>query len=569
MKGVINNMKKTLLGLFTTLMIVGACASCGNNESITNSGMNDGQLGFVDDKYDKDGKLIISFFGIDLDTLQSPTEETTRIINYIQDRFGVSFKYLTSTTSGWQSVLNQYIGAGDVPDIFFHDHQEPAYSSWRSDDNRYLFNFSTYLDDYPHLKEAFKRFPEKEMKAYLGGDYYSYPIVMNDLTDQDKINEHALYYRRDWYTSLVNKGYQPTSGRSLVDPEDESFNYLNFYDLCEGFTKGDPDNNGKDDTYAYAMTKDGGVYWWYPLLSMFNVIWDGWHFNETSNRYEPDCISEEMKEAIWYIADMFDKGFINQNYATTATQPVMKNEFVNGLAGMMCYNATYPMGKGILDLMVQYTSSDLALGDVVRAMPVPTNNEGKKTMFGYRNAYGFRAINNDVTINKKKKIMEIMDWMLSDEGQIVLNYGLENVHYKYDANGKMISLLGKDEKTGYQKTLYDDSVAPGIYRIKGLVSWSTLIPDEMEYRDEQMQLLSAWKSDQLITSPLSYCTVDTSFATTISQLNDMIEVNFKAIVAKVNEDTRQSTWNNFVKKYGVTGSSYINAMNESAKKIYN
>lgn len=562
-------MKKSLLGLCTTLMIAGALAGCATGElSIDNSNMNSGQLGFVDDKYDKDGRLIISFFGIDLDTLQSPTEETTRIIDYIQQKFGVSFKYLTSTTSGWQNVLNQYIGAGDVPDIFFHDHQEPAYSQWRNDDNRYLFNFSTYLDEYPNLKAAFGRFPEKEMKAYLGGDYYSYPIVMNDATEEDKINEHALYYRRDWYDNLVKKNWKPSSGRSLVDPEDPSFTYLNFYDLCEGFTKGDPDNNSRDDTYAYALTKDGGVYWWYPLLSMFNVIWDGWHYNETTKLYEPDCTSDQMKEALWYIADMFDKGYINQNYATTATQAVMKNEFVNGVAGMMCYNATYPMGKGILDLMVQYATAQTPLKDIVRAMPVPTNVNGQKTMFGYRNAYGFRAINNDVTINKKRKIMEIMDWMLSDEGQTLLNYGLENVHYKYDSDGTMVSLLGIDEKTGFQKTLYDDSVAPGVYRIKGLVSWSTLIPDEMEHREEQIQLLTAWKSEELFTNPLAYCSVDTSYATTLSQLNDMIEVNFKAIVSNTTEDKRESTWSSFVKKYGVTGGSYITAMNQSAKEIF-
>lgn len=30
---------------------------------------------------------------------------------------------------------------------------------------------------------------------------------------------------------------------------------------------------------------------------------------------------------------MYDKGLINSNYATTATQAVMKNDFVNGVAG--------------------------------------------------------------------------------------------------------------------------------------------------------------------------------------------------------------------------------------------
>lgn len=563
-------MKKSILGVLSTLMILGACVGCGNTNQPGNTSDDDrdpGQQAVIPDKYDKDGKLIVSFFGIDLDSLQSQTKDTKLIIDYIENKFNVSFKYLTGSTSSWENVLNQYIGGGDVPDVFFHDHSEPSYSTWL--DDKYLFNYSPYLNDYPNLKAAFERFPETEMKAYLGGDYYSYPIVMNSNTDSNRINEHALYYRRDWYNNLVAKKYKPQSGRALVDPEDPSFNYENFYDLVEGYTLGDPDNNGENDTYGYVLTKDGGVYWWYPLFSMFNVIWDGWHFNETTQSYEPDCTSDNMKTALDYIAKMFDNGYINSNYSTTTTQSVMKNEFVNGVAGMMCYNATYPMGKGILDLMMSYTDSTTSLSDVVRAMPVVTNAFGQKTMFGYANSYGYRAINNDLTRHKKKVILSIMDWMLSEEGQRLLNYGIEGTHYRIDGtSGEIVSLLGND-KAGYPKTLYDETVAPGAYRIKGMVSWSTNIPEQMEHRDEQMQLLNAWESQYLVTNPLDYCTVDTSYATTISALEDLIETNFKNIISDTTTDKRNQIWTNFVRKYNTQGSSYITAMNESAKNIFN
>ena len=247
----------------------------------------------------------------------------------------------------------------------------------------------------------------------------------------------------------------------------------------------------------------------------------------------------------------------------------MKNEFVNGVAGMMCYNATYPMGKGILDLMMSYTDNKTSLSDVVRAMPVVTNAFGQKTMFGYSNNYGFRAINNDLTRNKKRVILSIMDWMLSEEGQRLLNYGIEGTHYRIDGtSGDIVSLLGND-KAGYPKTLYDETVAPGAYRIKGMVSWSTNIPEQMEHRDEQMQLLNAWENQYLVTNPLNYCTVDTSYATTISSLEDLIETNFKNIISNTTTDKRNQIWSSFVRKYNTQGSSYITAMNESAKNIFN
>lgn len=518
---------------------------------------------FLPDTYDNEGKLEISFFGIDLDSLQSQTEDTKAIIDVIQNKFQVKFRYINGNASGWETVLNQYIGGGDVPDIFFHEVGQPAYSTWRDDD--YLFDFGKYLDEYPNLKEAFSRYDEKSMKTFLGGEYYGYPIVMDDQTDSEIVNQHGMYYRRDWYQNLVDKEWKPTSGRSLLDPEDPSFNYLNFYDLCEGFTNGDPDNNGKNDTYAYALTKDGGAYWFYPILSMFGVTYDGWHYSNEKNQWLPDCTSDEMKQALDFMADMYDKGFIAQNYATGLTQTLMKNEYVNGVAGMMSFNTNYNIGEGILELMEQYETPTTKVKDICRAMPVITGVDGKKHMFGYSNKYGFRSISNLASVNKKKKIMEIMDWMLTDEGMALLNYGIKDRHYKIE-NGKIVSLLGTNAN-GVEKTLYDSDVAPGVYRIKGLVSWSTLIPTTIKHYDEQMQLINAWDPKYLVANPLAYCSVDTDYALTISQLEDSITTAYQAIVGKSTKENRDATWNNFVSNYNKKGASYITAMNMSADEI--
>lgn len=539
---------------FTAISLAALCAF-----SMVGCGPKDDDY-FKPDEFTEDGKLKIEFFGIDLDALQSRTDDTDMIIDAIEDKFNVSFEIINGSANSWKQQLSQYIGGGDVPDIFFHTKSEPQYSTWLKDE--YLFNYSEMLDNYPNLKAAFNRFDERGIKATLGGDYYGYPIVMDSTTDSDIINEHALYYRRDWYTNLVAKSWTPTSGRALLDPEDPNFNYLNFYDLCEGFTNGDPDNNGKNDTYGYSLTKDGGAYWWYPLLSMHGVLLDGWE-KDAQGDWKPEVLSDKMKEAVLWIADMYDKGFINENYATTTTQTVMKNNFINGQAGMMTYNATYPMGKGVLDLMMKYTTQSKQLSDVVRAMPVVTGKDGTKKMFGYINHYGFLSINNDVSENKKKTILSIMDWFLSEEGMTLLNYGIKDVHYKLEG-GKIVSLLGNN-KSGYPKTLYDEDVAPGVYRIKGLVSWSTPIPEVMEHRDEQMQLLNAWDKQYLIVDELAYVTADTSFALKIAALESLKTKALQDIVSDVSATEREELWADFLTSYKRQGDTYITEINNKAE----
>lgn len=547
-------MKKIIVAVLAAVMLFSATA-CGGMGRGTGGGS-------LPDSFTDDGKLIIQMFGIDLDSLQSQTEDTKKIMDVIENKFNVKFTFLSGTTSSWENLLGQYIGGGDVPDIFFHTKQEPAYSTWLKDG--YLFNYSEYLDDYPNLKAAFARYDEDSLKLSLGGDYYSYPIVMDSTTDREVINEHALFYRRDWYEALKAKNWQPSSGRKLTDPEDPGFNYLNFYDLCEGFTLGDPDGNGKNDTYGYALNKD--VYWMYPLFAMFGVNYNGWY--KDGDKWKPEAVSDATKEAVMFVADMFDKGFINSDYASTSQQ-AMKNDFYNALAGMMTYNATYPMGKGVLDLMEKYIPEGKSLSDVVRAMPVVTGKDGGKYMVGYSNFYGYNAINNDVSENKKKTILSIMDWMLSEEGMQLLNYGIENVHYKMNG-GEMESLLGIGTD-GYPKTLYDDTVAAGIYRIKGLVSWSTLIPEHINHYEEQMQLLKSWgASEYLVQDELAYMAVSSDFALTIATLTDSVDLAYQNIINKISGDKtaeREKIWNNFVKTYTMKGDAYITAMNEQAKAV--
>lgn len=552
-------MKKILKSMMMVFPLITLLAGCGGTSSSENrDNMDPDQEVLKPDEFDKDGRLIVSFFGIDLDDLQSQTKDTKLIMDYIQNRFNISLKYINGAASSWDTILAQNIGVDDVPDVFFHDAYEPAYSSWLND--HYLFNYSRYLPDYPNLKAAFDRFPQEQLKTYLGGDLYSLPIVTTERYGS-VTNAHSVYYRRDWYNNLVSKNYQPLSGRSLLDPENPGFTYLNWYDLLEGFTKGDPDGNGLNDTYGYIMTKDGGVYWWYPFLSMFGVQPNGWHFDEASQSYKPDNTSADMKEALLWIADMFDKGFINSNYATTTTQSQMKNEFVNGQGGMMVFNNNYGQALGIYDLM-ENAAVGKEMINVVRALPIPSNKYGEKTMFGHKNNYGFRAICNDLSISKKRVILSLMDWMLSEEGKTVLNYGLEGVHYTMEGE-KRVSKLGKDTR-GFDKTLIAPDIAPGIYRIKGLVSWDSPLPEDYKNKDVHQQMANAWPQENLVLDPLSYANAGKDYAITQSTLKDLTETAFKNIVSKTTNAKRDVTWDNFIKKYQATGSSYINAINISA-----
>ena len=53
------------------------------------------------------------------------------------------------------------------------------------------------------------------------------------------------------------------------------------------------------------------------------------------------------------------------------------------------------------------------------------------------------CIRGDVSDAKRERILEILEYMLTDEGTELVEYGIEGEHFKKE-NGKYVSLLGKD-----------------------------------------------------------------------------------------------------------------------------
>ena len=551
-------MKKLFCLCLVLTMLVPLFCACGGTPDFN----------YDEDQYTSDGRLIISFFGIDIDSLQAPTDDTKMVLDYIENKFKVKFDFISGSADGWKTVLNQNIAGGDIPDIWFHEVDQPQYSKWIKDD--ILTDFEPYLNDYPNMKKAFERYDVDQMRSYLGGGLYGFPLVLDDTANEDLTNVHAMYYRRDWYDSVVAKGYVAESGKTIKDPEDPTFDYNDFYDLMEAYTKGDPDNNGNDDTYGLVMTKDGGIYWWYPIMSMFDCANMQWYYNKETKRLEPNIINEKTKAALDFMAKMYDNGLINQSYATTGTTARMKNEFLNGSAGCMVFNAQFEHAVGILQYMEPFTKDESgatvkAMKDVVRGMPVVTNVNGEKKIWGHTNKYGYRSINKFCSENKKRKIFDIMEWMLSDEGMTMLNNGIEGTHYHIE-NGKIISDLPK-APDGQQYSFFNSNIARGVYFLKGLVSWSTPIAETEKYHDEAVQILTSWKQEYLEGSITSYCSVNPAYATTAKELEDITTIAFQNIVGKTSAADRDKTWEEFVKNYTTKGNSYINAINRSAEEI--
>lgn len=241
--------------------------------------------------------------------------------------------------------------------------------------------YKAILDKYPVLKDFLTK-PDGKM--------YTFGVINSASTN------HYLIVRSDW---MKNVGLEAPK-----TPEE-------FIALCEAFTKGDPDKNGKNDTIALSLSPVTGN----VINAMFGGMgsWDWeWDITATGTIYNWDSAFEAMN----FKKTLFDKGCVDKDYATDTDGAKATQDFLNGKLGILGLNGGKNATLNTLKTLVQ-NSPD---ADFV-AIGLPT------TKFGSFSPAGGGFLQSNGAINAKCKnpeaVMEYIDFLNRKETILQIKYG--------------------------------------------------------------------------------------------------------------------------------------------------
>jgi putative aldouronate transport system substrate-binding protein len=293
--------------------------------------------------------------------------------------------------------MNAAIASGDYPDIFsvsLEDYQNYAANGVIAD----LTNiYDKYLSD--HAKETIALdggYAEGVIR--LNGKMYGIPQLNNPY---DGIN--VLFIREDWLKKL---------NLPVPTTVDE------FTRVAEAFTNGDPDGNGRKDTYALALTGSAINTWWGavdPLFMMFGayplngLIEDG----RGSLKWGGD--TPAMKEALTLLNDFYRKGYIAQDFGTHDNSQAMA-AVTSGRAGMF-FAPMYGVMSFQNDWVTNKFKGSLPPDAEFVAAPIPGNDRIGK-------AYAGSSLSSILVASSKLKNPEALFK--------IYNLGLEVLAYSSD-----------------------------------------------------------------------------------------------------------------------------------------
>ncbi len=363
----------------------------------------------------------------------------------IEQKFGIRLEAMNTTWDDYVNKIQAWAAADSLPDIFSIDAIcTPNYYAWINDE--VVHALPADLSAYPNLMTYLDVDDIQSLK--IDGQLYCIPRKTYP-DNYWNICDRVICYRWD----LAQK--------AGITKEPETFD--EFREMIQAIIKADPEGKQIQGlTALQAKQLDGFIF----AYSMPAAMSDGsgsdykWSKGE-DGIYRPTYFTTDMVSAFQLARDMYEEGTIEKDYALT-TSSTASEKFLTGQSAAL-------LGGGGVSACYGRFGKDWAAAndgrdffDDVRILGVLEGKDGLRTFPIFRTSWSESYISSHVDDVKLEKILQLYDFLVSDEGQMLVNWGIENVDYEM-VDGKAVSLLEDGVTLG---TKY-----PSTNLLIGLASW--------------------------------------------------------------------------------------------------
>jgi ABC-type glycerol-3-phosphate transport system substrate-binding protein len=207
-----------------------------------------------------------------------------------------------------------------------------------------------------------------------------------------------------------------------------------FLAVAKAFTMNDPDGNGRADTVGFSAPADinGSMFFFAGAFGVPN----GWKAD--GGKLIPwQTHNNEVKAFLSYMNRMYAENGLDKDFVLISNQSA-QDKFVSGKIGIHDNN---PMNLSSTIRPPMEQNDPRARITAMLPPKGPTGLRAKKT-----GAIGSKmVINSSIPAAKQTRLLELYDYMLSDEGYDIIKNGIEGVHYQKNANGTFAKLPKFDE----------------------------------------------------------------------------------------------------------------------------
>ena len=461
--------RKIIYGaVLTALMSLSALTACNGNSAA--------------DKYDKNGRLILNIKNVYFDQWTGE-DMYTDIIN---EKFGVSIKASNYAYEDWDTMVNTAINGNNLTDTIQFNLKAynfgSTYESWV--DFGMLKALPDDMSKWPNLKSMLNNISNIDALK-VDGKLYGIPIANDIKNPQKDFSNFTYVYRRDW-AKKIDEMYPD---RDPVYREGDVYTWDEFTRLCDAFNTNLKTLSGM--TQASVLVDEE---WAFPSVTNFYKDAPHCYAKDADGKAIANFASEKYLAGLEVAKDFVSgKKIYSQDQYNFAANKA-NQLYLGGQAAILYDNyslANYiKLRKLFKESQKNVPGFNLDDGTAFLKIKGP---DGKFALEGTENWFSMTMFNADISNKKQEKILDILDYLLTEEGTRLAIYGKQG--YDYDiVDGEVVL-----NEMGWEKDAMTGQYATKTNGAKYLRYMATLGNDTKSYDPftelDAYNLLNAWQEE--------------------------------------------------------------------------
>ncbi len=330
------------------------------------------------------------------------------MIKVLDEKFNVDLNIQWVPMANYQEKLNVLAASNEFPDVFTVLPQE--FNKWK---NEGLFlDVQPVLNEYANLSQI----PQDVLSLMNpSGKVLGFPYYITQARD-------SLSVRKDWLEKL-----------GLAEPQtlDE------FYEAAKAFAERDPDGNGLADTSGFTFYLDAASHEFVGIEYIQAAFGLGNKWKEDGGKLIPyQTQVEEWKQTLSFLKKAYEEGVLDKDFVVNKFGAPLEKLESNKVGFAYANPNQYQNSLNAIQKLVP----DAVIAPVTPPQG-PTGLTGTATLEMLNKI----VVNAAIDPVKQKRILEILDYFLSEEGADFIKHGIEGVHYQKDEKGGFIKLEAADK----------------------------------------------------------------------------------------------------------------------------
>ena len=395
---------------------------------------------------------------------------------FIEEKFDVKIKPSSYDYNSWGEQVMGEVNGNNIGDVFHFDLESfnfgNTYKNWA--DGGVIKALPDDLSRWPKVKKLIDNTSNINYLK-INGHLYGLPLAYNQNDPSKTFSSFTYVYRRDWLRDL---------NPSLVH-EDDVYTWDEFINIIKAF-------GTRQDVIDGNSAAIGDVSWGFPSLT--NFFKDSPHCysanpdGSVSNAFTTAGYKKGLEETAKLISTPGTHLYYDQPSHTNDTKAY--DAYKGGHLGIYYENLSLSnystLRKDIRD--INETLTEEKLNDMTAIMRVK-DADGNFHLEGSENWFSMTFFNADISDEKQEKILDILDYLLDDEGTRLAIFGKENIDYVM-VDGEPETLWEK-KKNGEYPTVINGA--------KYLREMITLNNDTSEYDpftdQRSYQIIKKWQEE--------------------------------------------------------------------------